>query len=69
MLQEEEEFEKQMPTAKTQDLLSHKLRPNNVAKPHLLRACLFLAFSHIFISFWEIKKLDGLKSEKRESPF
>jgi hypothetical protein len=30
---------------------------------------LFLAFRHFFISFWEIQKLDGSKSEKLEAPF
>jgi hypothetical protein len=30
-----------------------------------------VCFQHfvIFISFWEIQKLDGLKSEKLEAPF
>jgi hypothetical protein len=34
-----------------------------------LRGCLFPAFRHFFISFREIQKLDGLKSEKLEAPF
>jgi hypothetical protein len=34
-----------------------------------LRECLFPAFHHFFISFREIQKLDGLKSEKLKAPF
>jgi hypothetical protein len=29
-----------------------------------LRGCLFQLFITLWISFWEIQKLDGLKSEK-----
>jgi hypothetical protein len=36
---------------------------------YLLRGCLFLAFHQFFISFREIQKLDGLKSEKLKAPF
>jgi hypothetical protein len=42
---------------------------SEAASADSLRGCLFSAFRHFFISFWEIQKLDSLKSEKLESPF
>jgi hypothetical protein len=43
--------------------------PSHLKEQQLLRGCLFTVSSHFFISFQEIQKPDGTKSEKLEVPF